>query len=395
MFDFANFIPLTCAVRHYDWGERQVGDSTPLIADLLQQNTDAATPWAELWIGAHPAGSAMLQLPDGDVSLYDLIKEQPMSILGESDATRQLPFLLKILCCEQSLSVQSHPDRVHAQRLHASEPAHYPDCNHKPEIIIAISPFRAMAGFRTSAAAAADVRPRQSLAVWHQQWSEAQPSLRQQCETLFAIPNAALPPLFADLRREIDADSNATAADRLCLELLTQHQNDRGALFAYLLQEKKLQPGEALYLPPNTPHAYLYGQGIECMASSDNVIRAGLTPKFIDVQALLDTVTFMPDQALAIAPDDKLPGHQIYQTPATEFQVEILSNVSINVSDYPATAILLLVFAGSALISVPGQPPQAASRGSVWLKPACLRHGLLQPQSSDTKIILVRAKETV
>jgi len=41
-----------------------------------------------------------------------------------------------------------------------------------------------------------------------------------------------------------------------------------------------LDAGEAIYLAANEPHAYVSGELVECMATSDNVIRAGLTPKF-------------------------------------------------------------------------------------------------------------------
>jgi mannose-6-phosphate isomerase class I len=55
-----------------------------------------------------------------------------------------------------------------------------------------------------------------------------------------------------------------------------------------------LQPGQAISLPAGNLHAYLHGAGIEVMASSDNVVRAGFTSKHVDVAELLRIVDTSP-----------------------------------------------------------------------------------------------------
>lgn len=83
-----------------------------------------------------------------------------------------------------------------------------------------------------------------------------------------------------------------TDKEKLILRLEKQYPSDIGVLAAFLLNHVKLSPGEALYLGANEPHAYIYGECIECMATSDNVVRAGLTPKERDVQTLCSMLTY-------------------------------------------------------------------------------------------------------
>ena len=68
-----------------------------------------------------------------------------------------------------------------------------------------------------------------------------------------------------------------------------------------------MQPGEALFLGANEPHAYLYGDCVECMAASDNVVRAGLTPKFKDVETLTSMLTYTDGPPITISPAEIAP----------------------------------------------------------------------------------------
>ena len=393
MHDFSTFIALSCPVRHYAWGERRHGSVVPLIAELTGEATDDATPWAELWLGAHPSASALAKTPAGDIPLHDLASAFPNEVLGAGRQSTELPFLLKILCCEKSLSLQSHPDRCHAARLHAAYPERYPDPNPKPEIIIAISPFRAMIGFRPPLAAIADICRRTALAPWRDQW-QTSPSLRQLCETMLAIPASTIPALLDNLAAEINADPAPTPADILCDDLMRQHPHDRGALFAYLLHQLLLRPGEALYIPPNTPHAYLHGQGIEGMASSDNVIRAGLTSKLIDHDALFETLDFNAHEPLSLPPSGDLLGYRCYQPPTPEFQIETMTGTPLDLTPQPPGPSLFLVLNGAAALVAPGRPEQRAPCGSAWLAPAALKAGRIQPLTPDTTVVLARQRQS-
>jgi len=394
MYDFSTFIALSCPVRHYAWGERRHGGAVPLIAELTGEATDDTTPWAELWLGAHPSASALAKTPVGDIPLHDLASAFPNEVLGAGRQSTELPLLLKILCCEKSLSLQSHPDRSHATRLHATDPERYPDPNPKPEIIIALSEFHAMVGFRPPLAAIGDIRRRTALAPWCDQW-QTSPSLRQLCETMLAIPAPAIPALLDNLAAEIKTDPAPTPADILCADLMRQHPHDRGALFAYLLHQLLLQPGEALYIPPNTPHAYLHGQGIECMANSDNVIRAGLTPKLIDHDALLETLDFNAHNPLSIPPSGDPPGYRCYQPPTPEFQIEIMTDTTLGLATQPPGPSLFLILNGVAALAAPDRPEQRAPRGSAWLAPAALKTGRIRPLTPNTTVVLARQRQAV
>ena len=83
-----------------------------------------------------------------------------------------------------------------------------------------------------------------------------------------------------------------TGKEELALKLEKQYPGDIGVLSLFFLNYIKLAPGEAVYLDANEPHAYLSGEIVECMAASDNVVRAGFTPKYIDTQTLCSMLTY-------------------------------------------------------------------------------------------------------
>ena len=151
------FLRLQCGVQPYPWGAKAAPGRVPFIADLLAVPAPVdGKPFAELWIGAHPNLPATL--PDGS-KLTDFIRANPAEVLGNAAAAQgigELPFLLKVLSCDQALSIQAHPDKDLAKSLHAQDPQHYPDPNPKPEIAIAVTPFDALAQFRPAADIRAD-----------------------------------------------------------------------------------------------------------------------------------------------------------------------------------------------------------------------------------------------
>ena len=170
---------LSCPVRHYAWGERATADRSPYISALLGAEA-GDLPWAELWIGAHPSGSAVVK-STGE-PLAKLIQEQPMWMLGlapqENSPQPALPFLLKVLCCSEPLSIQSHPDKATAAKLHAILPKEFPDANHKPEVLLALNDFRMMAGFRPSKEIVTDLDASPALRPWRKALSE-EPTLEE------------------------------------------------------------------------------------------------------------------------------------------------------------------------------------------------------------------------
>jgi mannose-6-phosphate isomerase len=311
------------AIREYDWG------STTTLAQL-QGRRPTGRPEAELWVGAHPVAASRLIRPDGvRIGLGEAIEADPDGLLGASCTGRfgpRLPFLLKVLAVERALSIQVHPTREQAAEGYAAEeesgvPAgrrSYVDPYAKPEMLVAVTPFVALAGLRDAAAAArllglldlAALRPLVDALV-----SGVGDGRRVTAEILITLatwPNSERQALSAAVSGRVGQLLTGAAAadgpagpdglagpdgpdpgDRADLEwvqaLAGQHPNDPMMLAPLILQVQRLAPGRAMFLPAGVPHAYLSGTGVELMGSSDNVVRAGLTHKRVD-SALLATL---------------------------------------------------------------------------------------------------------
>ena len=259
-------------VQHYDWGSKTA------IPAILGLEPDGR-PWAEMWIGDHP------RLPSTVES-----SGRPLDV--------GLPFLLKILAAARPLSIQSHPSLDQAIAGFAAENAlgmaidapdrTYRDANHKPELICALTPFDALVGFRSPAdiiEALADVR---AFAPVLERLAEPDPAaaLRTAVEWILRLSAEEAAELVGVV----------AAGNELAALLSGLHPGDPGVLVALLLHRVQLQPGEAVFLGAGNLHAYLSGVGVELMASSDNVIRGGLTSKHIDIDELLEVVVFEPHE---------------------------------------------------------------------------------------------------
>jgi mannose-6-phosphate isomerase len=329
-------------LRPYAWGSERA------IADLLGREPSGG-PEAELWIGAHPDSPSHVVHPDGARdSLYELIERDPAGLLGEPVAGRfgnRLPFLLKVLAAGSALSLQVHPSLEQAAAGFDAEEAagvpgdaahrNYRDRNHKPEMIYALTPFEALCGFRplpeaagvftVLAAAVTPGSPAHALledvAVHLASGDDA--ALRSSFTLLLEAPREVVDEVEAAARRAGTGAGDAVAGDLATIaELAGQYPGDPGVLVALLLNRVSLRPGEALYLPAGNIHAYLSGLGIEVMASSDNVLRGGLTPKHVDTGELLATVVFEPLAPPALTPDTTLLDQELYRPPFDEFQLQ-------------------------------------------------------------------------
>ncbi len=322
--------PLTGPIRPYDWG------STTAIAELLGREPDG-TPQAEMWFGAHPGAPATVQLAGRAQGLDTLVAERP-ELLG---ASAELPFLMKLLAAGRPLSLQVHPTREQAAAGYAREDAaglalsdptrSYKDVNHKPEIIIAISPFRALCGFREPAASGAALLGLLGDAA-------AEPAAGRLLAAL-ALPEATAAlqaALVAILTPDAGMDAVAAAVVARAAEaepspdtetvalVADAYGADPGVLVALLLNRVDLAPGEALFLDAGHLHAYLSGLGLEAMATSDNVLRGGLTTKHVDVPGLVEIVRFTPLRPHRIEPVTSTEGGvtvAAYRVPVPDFAV--------------------------------------------------------------------------
>ena len=213
-----------------------------------------------------------------------------------------LPFLFKVLSINQALSIQAHPNKTLAKILRQNDPKNYPDANHKPEMLIAISDiFEAMCGFSLPSQITenfknypelTEICSKENVDKFLSNHSET--ALRQCFSSMMNRNDEFIKEKFESLKSRLSEkkSDDLSYLDTLYLRLAKQYPNDVGCFSVYLLNCLKLKKGEAIYLSANVPHAYLFGDGVECMACSDNVVRAGLTPKFKDVNVLCEMLDY-------------------------------------------------------------------------------------------------------
>ncbi len=387
---------MTNQVRPYPWGSRTA------IAGLLGEPTPSTAPQAELWIGAHPGDPSGLA---GRGTLLDAIGDDPAGTLGP-DVAREFdgafPFLLKLLAADSPLSLQAHPTMDQARAGFDAEDAagvpldapfrNYKDRSHKPELVCALTPFEALCGFRPTDST---VRLLDELGV--PEFGDVrsalverpgEPGLREVVTALLEADRAAVAPtvdaVAAACRRRA-AGTPATEFDpefAMAARLADHYPGDPGVLIALLMNRIDLQPGEALFLPAGNMHAYLSGFGVEIMASSDNVLRGGLTTKHVDVAELTSVVSFAPDEPMLIPAVPVAPGEVAFRTPAPEFA---LSRVQIDpvgrVLEHSGPQILLVVDGALTLTDAQGRELAIGPGRSVFL-PA--RQGPVRVQGAGT-----------
>jgi mannose-6-phosphate isomerase len=332
---------LYCGVQHYDWGQR--GPSA-FIPTLIGFPPEPGIAYAELWIGAHPVKPARVEIGGGLVSLAELIDAAPEAALGASCVRRfgpRLPFLLKVLAAERMLSIQAHPSRAQARDGFAREEAEgiprdadhrrYRDDNHKPELIVALGEFYALCGFR-SAEDLSEIRGR-----YPELLELIVPSAPTPIEAMFtaimslepARRDALVAAIVARLEaqnaeRPFEKDDHAYWLLRADRQFSREGRRDPGVLAMLMLNLVRLEAGQGLFLDAGELHSYLEGVGVELMANSDNVLRGGLTSKFVDVAELRRVLTFRSGPARPIRPGR---GGD-YETPAEEFALTAVALTS-------------------------------------------------------------------
>ncbi|GAA1354406.1 mannose-6-phosphate isomerase, class I [Falsarthrobacter nasiphocae] len=335
-------------VRPYPWGSRTA------IPELLGEEP-TGEPQAEMWIGAHPASPSTVEVHGREVPLTEYIAERPSERIG-ADAQQRfggLPFLVKLLAADAPLSLQVHPSIEQAKAGFAAEEAagvpldaphrNYKDANHKPEMIVALTDFEALSGFRAPSQTLGLVEALAPLAAGSPSaeglLSELAGALRadDEGEALRAAFTLALTDprspgavdLLAAALRSADLEAGPlaawTAELRTVLGLHEAYPGDPGVLVALLVNVVRLAPGEALFLGAGNLHAYLKGFGVEVMATSDNVLRGGLTPKHVDIDELMKTLSFQALPAPRCEPETaefSAGRREVFAPPFDEFSVE-------------------------------------------------------------------------
>lgn len=337
-----SFYKLTNEIRHYAWGHHSD------IPDFLGiPNTDNE-PFAELWMGAHPSAPSRIETDNmSDLSLEDWISSDTEIAMGP-DITSQygrLPFLFKLLAAGDALSIQAHPSKKMAEEgfLREDEAGiprdapnrNYRDNNHKPEIIMALTPFSAMIGFREPVNILRHFSELQHKGSVTEFLTAVSDRLKHsESEALQIFLNGLLS-LDTESKKSLLESAAAVSKETQCGwdrlqrlwvdRLSVQFPGDIGVLAPLFLHVLEIQPGEALYQPAGVLHAYLEGFGMELMANSDNVLRGGLTKKHIDVPELMKILEFEASNPEILNPDGQDKNRIMrYPTPAREFSLGLV-----------------------------------------------------------------------
>ncbi|GAA5915889.1 hypothetical protein JCM6882_001751 [Rhodosporidiobolus microsporus] len=330
----------------YDWGK--LGKDGSKVSHFAQGlpnfEYDENKPYAELWMGTHPSCPSTLYATGQDLKKY--IKARP-ELLGDKVVSKfgdDLPFLFKVLAIRKALSIQAHPDKKLAEKLYSDRPDIYKDPNHKPEMAVALTDFSGFCGFRPPAQIASFLSsvPEFSAVVGESVSSSFQSKFPQSGSPSEEDKKAGLQELFTALmkaddklvqeqveklvkRVEADGAGLEETERELIKTLNTDFAGDVGIFCTFTLNIVKLKPGEAVFLKANEPHAYLDGDIMECMATSDNVVRAGLTPKLRDVPTLTTMLTYTSsppsEQILPPVPFRSTKHTTLYDPPIDEFSV--------------------------------------------------------------------------
>ncbi|GAB3618509.1 mannose-6-phosphate isomerase, class I [Okibacterium endophyticum] len=358
---------LTGIERGYSWG------STSAIQNLLGRPADGQ-PLAEVWFGAHPTGPSLVDDPRAD-TLDELIASEPKAVLGDAVSSRhggRLPFLLKFLAPGQPVSLQVHPSPERAavgfERENAAGVAvdafdrTFKDTSHKPEMVFALTDFDGLVG----------LRPLDQVTRLLGEYRH--PAMRAAHDAIAAAPDVdgarrvlgQLVQLAAGDVDEIVAESDALAAAadeadadafRTVVELAEYYPGDAGTVASLLLNRIRFSPGQGVFVASGMPHAYISGLAVEVMANSDNVIRAGLTGKHVDVEGLLENTIFEFGPPALLPADEVQPGVRALRPDAREFEVYALTpRPGVDVHLEGRGPRIVVCTHGSVTLSVEGAP---------------------------------------
>lgn len=353
-------------VQHYAWGGYNY------LPQLLGINNTEYKPFAEYWMGAHTSSPSYIEWDNNhSTSLHKLIGEDKKKWLGEIVETQfgGLPFLFKVLDVKDMLSIQVHPTKAEAEKGYAREnelgipvtAAHrnYKDDNHKPEVMVALSEFWLLHGFKEKFLLTTTLSETPEL-------KNLLPIFEKEgyfglYKYVMELPQSDVDHLLAPLLKKSETAyksnqlSKSEAAYWACKTLPEGEDKytniDRGIFSIYFFNILQMHPGQAIFQGAGVPHAYLEGQNIELMSNSDNVLRGGLTPKHIDVPELLKHILFegvIPN----IMDGEKDGAETIYHCPVPDFIVSKIELAKDEKYSHTAFSIeIMLVTEGEATIT--------------------------------------------
>lgn len=377
------------AVQHYAWGTK---NDKAFIPQLIGYKPLMDKSYAELWMGTHSKAPAAVFVDDQWIPLDQLINKFPYEILGKTVCNifnKKLPFLFKILSVGEPLSIQAHPNKQQAIELHSKDPLNYPDDNHKPEIAIALDELTALAGFKSYNQLLETLKDYPEIRTF------IGSEIVYKLKTASDISEKGLKPLIKEMYSSLMIKSQShdtelmeaidelhgrimkknrplTDAEDLFLTLLkTYPGSDPGLFVLFLLNLVHLKAGQGLFLKAGVPHAYIKGNIVECMANSDNVVRAGLTPKFQDIDTLIEILTYKTTP-LKIINGIRKHKEMTYPANVAEFSVSCIDIKKSHKLKQVCKAVqILLVTKGEIKLSC-NQQEHAYKKGHSILIPAVL-----------------------
>ncbi|KAI0063367.1 mannose-6-phosphate isomerase [Artomyces pyxidatus] len=396
------------SVNNYPWGK---SGSKSLVAQLAPNaigssfTTEESEQYAELWLGTHPNGPSSLFA--AETTLQDVLTSYP-TLLGSAAQkwpdTTQLPFLFKVLSIARALPLQAHPDRVRARKLHAQDPKSFVDANYKPEIAICIGragcvkyvpglqggapdevAFSGFVGFMplSDIAAALHGTPELRAAIADDARVDAfleAPSEERLKDVYTQLVTradvAAHVRAYVSRTKDRAADGTREGAyAALAAKVADQYPGDVGVFATvFFMNYVQLRPGEGVYIADDEVHAYLEGDIIECMATSDNVLNAGLPapdPASSEVRAFADTLSYTS----APAPFYMLPALEhskhttAYRPPLQEFVVlhTALARAGDEERVCAQGAVVGLVLSGRVRVRAGGEELELEKGGAVFV----------------------------
>lgn len=355
--------PLTGKIQHYAWGGKT------FLPQLLGVENKNNQPFAELWMGTHHRGEAVVEVDKTPTPLSNLIQKNPAAILGDYVTERfeqQLPFLFKVLSVDKMLSIQSHPTKAQAERGFQAENTagvpltafhrNFKDDNHKPEVMVALTDFWLLHGFKSAAEITAILHEKAAFAPLRSRFADA--NIFNLYKYIMELPQATVNEMLQPLAEELAAKNySRDQADywaKLAFQDYTRANGDydRGVFSIYLFNLVGLKKGEGIFQDAGIPHAYLEGVNMELMANSDNVFRGGLTPKHVDVPKLLSHLVFESVTPKVLTGKALSATEQIFATPAPDFELRKidLSNTTLHQNAKEAAPAIIIVMEGKVQV---------------------------------------------
>ena len=356
---------LTGSVQHYSWG------GTSFLPHLLSIENPNHTPFAEYWLGVHAGGPASIEVNQTAVLLSDIIASNPVAALSAPvyEQFGGLPYLFKVLDVKDMLSIQVHPTKEYAKVAFENEEAagialtapnrNYKDQNHKPEIMLAMSEFWLLHGFKSEAKILETLENIAEFQVLAPLFKAD--GLKGLYQFLMEMDQAQVDSLLSTvvkraLRNKQDGKVDRSAPEWWVAKLYENGVGitpvDRGVFSIYLFNIVCVQPGQGIFQDAGVPHAYLEGQNVELMANSDNVLRGGLTPKHIDVDELIKNIKFEYIEPVIIGGTKPCMGESVYPAPTTDFGIATITLDGSFAYSHQAQSIdMFLVVEGGCVVN--------------------------------------------